>query len=109
MPIKKKSAAHEISHALKHELEFKAEARRNRLVGLWAAAKMNITGDAATAYARDVVHSDMEEAGIDDVVRKIMADFAAKDVKVTEGQLRDELGAQLPIARRQIVDESGNA
>ncbi|OHC73673.1 MAG: hypothetical protein A3G18_02760 [Rhodospirillales bacterium RIFCSPLOWO2_12_FULL_58_28] len=109
MVIHKKSTAHETSHALKHESEFKVEARRNKLVGLWAAEKMNLTGDAAAVYAREVVSADMEEAGIDDVVRKVMADFAGKGVAITENQLRDKLNEQLPVARRQIIDESEKA
>jgi hypothetical protein len=76
------------------ELQFKATARRNKLLGAWAAEKMGLSGEAATQYAKDVVLADFEEAGDDDVVRKVMADFKAKNVDQSEHQVRrtmDEL------------------
>jgi hypothetical protein len=79
------------------ELQFKATARRNKLLGAWAAEKMGLTGDAATQYAKDVVAADFEEAGDDDVVRKVMADFKAKNIDQSEHQVRrtmDELMAE---------------
>ena len=81
---------------LDEELKFKAEARRNRLLGLWAAEKQGISGEAAAAYARDVVAADFEPGG-DGVFRKVSADLAARGVAVTEEQIRqqmDELMAQ---------------
>ena len=62
------------------ELQFKASARRNKLVGLWAADKFGLTGAAAEAYAKEVVMADFEEAGDNDVFRKIRKDFDAKNV-----------------------------
>jgi len=106
MSMKKKSKVHEVSHAHKQELEFKAEARRKKLVGLWAAEKMGLEGDAAGAYATEVIISDLEEPGVNDVVRKVMADFADKNVAVTEDQLREELETQLKIARGQVQAEN---
>lgn len=82
--------------ALDEEQKFKAEARRNRLLGLWAAEKLGLTGDAANAYSKEVVIADFEEAGSSDVLRKIMGDFAAKSIAVTEQAIRakmNELGA----------------
>ena len=93
----KREEGFEKKYALDEEQKFKAEARRNRLLGLWAAEKLGITGDAATTYAREVVASDFEEAGDGDVVRKVMGDLSAKGVAMTEPQLRvkmDELMAQ---------------
>ena len=87
----------EKKHAHDEELQFKATARRNKLLGVWAAEKMGITGDDAIQYAKDVVASDFEEAGDDDVVRKVMADFKAKNIDQTEHQVRrtmDELTAE---------------
>ena len=78
------------------ELRFKATARRNKLLGLWAAEKLGLSGDAAESYAKEVVAADFEEAGDDDVVRKVLADFAAKKVEQSEHQVRrtmDELMA----------------
>lgn len=79
------------------ELRFKANARRNKLLGLWAAEKLGKTGDAAEAYAKEVVAVDFEEAGDHDVLRKIKADFDAAGVGQSEHQIRrtmDELMAQ---------------
>ncbi|MBR0777164.1 DUF1476 domain-containing protein [Bradyrhizobium diazoefficiens] len=90
----KREEAFEKKFALDEEQKFKAQARRNRLLGLWAAERLGIAGDAATAYAKEVVAADFEAA--DGVLRKLMADFAARDVVVTEQAIRvrmDELGA----------------
>jgi hypothetical protein len=83
--------------ALDEEQKFKAEARRNRLLGLWVAGQLGLTGDAATTYAKEVVAADFEEAGDADVVRKVLGDLTAKGVALTEQQVRakmDELMAQ---------------
>lgn len=84
------------------ELTFKATARRNKLLGLWAAAQMGLTGEAADAYAREVIKADFEEAGDDDVFRKIKADFDAKGVALSDHQIRREMDDQMQIAREQI-------
>jgi hypothetical protein len=79
------------------DLKFKANARRNRLLGLWAAAKLGLPEAEATAYAKEVVIADLEEAGDDDVFRKIRKDFDAKGVKESDHQIRrtmDELMAK---------------
>ena len=93
----KREEGFEKKFALDEEQKFKAEARRNRLLGMWVAEKLGLTGEAATAYAKEVVASDFEEAGDADVVRKVLADLTAKGVAITEPQLRvkmDELMAQ---------------
>lgn len=93
----KRQEGFEKKYALDEELKFKAEARRNKLLGLWAAEKFGLGADEAAAYAREVVAADFEEAGDADVVRKVLADLAAKNVTVTEQELRakmDELFAQ---------------
>ena len=93
----KREDGFEKKFALDEEQKFKAEARRNRLLGMWAAEKLGITGDAATAYAKEVVAADFEEAGDGDVFRKVMGDISAKGVALTDQQLRakmDELMAQ---------------
>jgi hypothetical protein len=79
------------------DLRFKATARRNKLLGLWAAQKLGISGAEADAYAKEVIIADLEEAGDDDVFRKIRKDFDAKGVKESDHQIRrtmDELMAQ---------------
>jgi hypothetical protein len=77
--------------ALDEEHRFGAEARRNRLLGFWAAERLGIAGDAAAAYANEVVAADFEEVGDADVVRKIMGDLAAKGAAVTEQAIRAKM------------------
>jgi hypothetical protein len=92
----KREEGFEKKFVLDEELKFKAEARRNRLLGLWAADRQGISGDAASAYARDVVAADFEEGG-NGVFRKVTGDLEAGGVEVTEEQIRakmDELMAQ---------------
>lgn len=73
------------------EQKFKADARRNKLLGLWTAERLGLTGDAALAYAKDVVAADFEEAGDGDVVRKVLADLRAKDAVITEQAIRAKM------------------
>ncbi len=94
--------AQEAKFARDGELRFKAEARRNRLLGLWAAEKLGITGDAATAYAKEVVAADFEEAGDADVLRKLTTDFAAKNVAVTEQAIRAKMSELLAVAAAEV-------
>lgn len=95
----------EAKHKLDEELRFKAEVRRDKLVGLWAAAKMGLTGGEAEAYAKAVVVSDMDEPGVNDMVRKVMADFAERGVKVAESELRAEIDRQWAIAVEQVKED----
>jgi hypothetical protein len=93
----KREEGFEKKFALDEEQKFKAEARRNKLLGLWAAEKLGISGDAANAYAREVVAADFEEAGDNDVLHKVLKDLTAKGNAVTEREIRakmDELLAQ---------------
>ncbi|KRD71824.1 MULTISPECIES: DUF1476 domain-containing protein [Sinorhizobium/Ensifer group] len=95
--------AFEAKFALDEELKFKAEARRNKLVGLWAAG---LLGKAdADAYANEVVVADFEEAGHEDVVRKIKADFDAAGVAQTEDQIRLRMLELLGEAVQQIQNK----
>ncbi len=87
---------------LDQALEFRAGARRNKLIGLWAAGLMGLSGDAAQAYATSVAMADFEEAGDEDVLRKLRADFAAKGVTVSDQDLRTRMAALLDEARAQI-------
>jgi hypothetical protein len=93
----KREEGFERKFALDEEQKFKAEARRNKLLGLWVAEKLGLSGDAANAYARDVVAAEFQEARDADVLRKVMDDLKTKDVAITEEQIRvktDELTAQ---------------
>jgi hypothetical protein len=88
--------------ALDEELKFKAEARRNRLLGLWAAEKLGISGDAATAYAKDVVAADFEQPGDKDVLHKVLKDLIAKGNAVTEADIRAKMAELLAVAAAQV-------
>ena len=93
----KREEGFEKKYALDEEQKFKAEARRNKLLGLWVAEKLGISGDAANTYAKEVVVAAFEEAGDRDVARKVMNDLSAKDIAMPEAELRmkmDELMAQ---------------
>lgn len=84
------------------EMQFKAEARRNKLAGLWAAGLLGLTGDAADDYARTVVMADFEEAGVEDVVRKLAGDLGDRAGVDT---IRAKLAELLPIAKAQLMGE----
>jgi len=92
--------------ALDEELRFKSNARRNKLLGLWAAEKMGLSGDEAQAYAREVVKADLEEPGEEDVFRKIRGDFDAKGVDQSDHQIRRAMADLLAEAVRQIEVEA---
>ena len=87
------------------ELRFKAMARRNKLLGLWAAEHLGIEGDAATAYAREVVMADFDRPGDDDVLEKVEKDFDDKGVDVDARRIRLEMDRLLPEATKQIMAE----
>ncbi len=95
--------AHEAKFALDAELRFKAEARRNRLLGEWAAGVLGLTGDEARTYALTVVTSDFEEPGEEDVFRKLSDDLAGKADAAT---IRDKMAELRVTARSQIIDEA---
>ena len=97
--------AHEAKFARDGELRFKAEARRNKLLGQWVAGQMGLSGDEAAAYAAEVVAADFEEAGDEDVFRKVSADLAAKGVSVTEAALRQKMSELVAVAREQVLNE----
>jgi hypothetical protein len=84
----KREEGFEKKFAHDEELRFKANARRNKLLGQWAAQKLGLSGADADAYAKDVVVADFEESGDDDVFRKIRKDFDAKGVKESDHQIR---------------------
>lgn len=88
------------------ELKFKATARRNKLLGLWAAEQLGITGDQAQAYAREVIKADLEIPGDDDVFRKIRRDFNAKGVQKSDHQIRSKMVDLMGVAVGQIESEA---
>jgi len=102
----KRKEAYESKFARDEELRFKAMARRNRLLGLWAAGKLGKSGDEAQTYAREVIRADMKEAGDEDVFRRIRADFDAGSVQQSDHQIRRTMDELMAEAVAQI--EAGN-
>ena len=94
--------AQEAKYANDQELSFKAHARRNKLLGLWVAEQLGLSGDDADAYARDVIASDFEETGEEDVFRKVWGDSQAKSVDVSEHRVRGQMAELLVEATRQL-------
>lgn len=88
------------------EMQFRAAARRNKKLGLWAADLMGLSGDAAEAYAAEVVASDLEEAGEEDVFRKVSGDLAAKGVSVEEATIRAKMAELMTVAKAEIFEEN---
>ncbi|MFM7028751.1 MAG: DUF1476 domain-containing protein [Chakrabartia sp.] len=99
-----REAAFENKFAHDQEMAFRVTARRNRLVGEWAAAKMGLTAAETDAYAKAVVQADFEEAGDEDVVRKLLGDLIAAGVDTSDEEVRTALADQTVEARRQLLE-----
>ena len=97
--------AFESKFAHDEQMNFRIVARRNRLVGEWAARKMGLSEEETTSYAKDVVRADFEEAGDGDVIRKVLGDLTAAGIEVDEAQIREALDHKMVEARRQIIQE----
>ncbi|MEH6653272.1 DUF1476 domain-containing protein [Loktanella salsilacus] len=100
--MKDRENAFENKFAHDAEMQFKAEARRNKLLGLWAADLMGKSGDDAMTYAKEVIKSDFEEAGDEDVFRKVHGDLGDK---VSEADLRAKMAELTIEAKAQLIDE----
>ena len=87
------------------ELEFKVMARRNKLLGLWAAELMDMDAAEGAAYAKEVVIANFEEPGDEDVYRKVFGDLTGKGVEITERKVRAEMSRLLTVAHDQVVAE----
>ena len=85
------------------EMEFKISVRRNKLLGAWAAELLGKTGEAAEVYAKEVIISDMEEKGDEDVFRKIRGDFDAANVEMSDHRIRRQMEELLSVAREQVL------
>lgn len=103
--MKDRENAFENKFAHDEELKFKANARRNKLLGLWAAELLGKSGDDAEAYAKEVVVADFEEAGDDDVFRKVRGDFDAAGVEQSDHQLRRTMDELMDTAISEIQAE----
>lgn len=98
----KREEGFEKQFAHDEELKFKATSRRNKLLGLWAAEKLSLSGEEANAYAKSVVIADFEESGDDDVVRKVRGDLEAKGVANAEPEIRRKMIELMATAVAQI-------
>ena len=94
--------AYEAKFALDQDQEFKAMARRNKLLGLWAAEKMELSADSAEQYAQAVVRADFEQPGDEDVFRKVAGDFKGAGRTVSEGEIRSKMDELASVARDQV-------
>ena len=92
----------ESKFALDQEQEFKAMARRNKLLGLWAAEKMELSADSAEEYAKAVVRADFDQPGEEDVFRKIAGDFKGSGLTASEGEIRSKMDELASVARDQV-------
>ena len=95
--------AFETKYARDEEMAFRITARRNRLLGQWAAVQMKLTPEETDAYAKAVVQADFEEAGDEDVIRKLVSDLSAAGVEIDEGAVRRAIEDQTIEARRQLM------
>jgi hypothetical protein len=99
--------AFENRYARDQEMQFKILARRNKLLGHWAARLMGLTDVEAESYAKDVVRADFEEAGDEDVIRKVLGDLTSAGVECDEGRIREALAHKSVEARRQLMEAQG--
>jgi hypothetical protein len=97
--------AFESKFAHDEQMKFRVVARRNRLVGEWAARKMGLSDEETASYAKDVVRADFEEAGDGSVIRKLLGDLTGAGVDVDEAQIREALEHKTVEAKRQIIQE----
>ena len=98
--------AFEAKFARDEEMQFRILARRNRLLGEWAARLMGLSEVETESYAKDVVRADFEEAGDEDVIRKVLGDLTSAGIDCDDGRIRETLGLKLVEARRQIIEQS---
>lgn len=96
--------AHEAKFARDEDMAFRITARRNRLVGQWAAARMGLTPEETDAYAKGVVQADFEEAGDEDVIRKLLGDLTAAQIETSDEEIRQALADMTVEARRQLME-----
>lgn len=99
---KGKGKRHEHEHAARHEADFRVTARRNKLLGLWAAEALGLPADQHDAYAKEVVSADLEQPGDEDVIRKVIGDFEKHGVSLSRDELVKRLTTFAAEARAQL-------
>jgi hypothetical protein len=98
--------AEEAKYARDEDMHFRIHARRNRLLGVWAAEKMSLSAVETEAYAKSVVQADFEEAGDEDVIRKVLGDLVSAGIELSEADVRSALEAKAVEARRALMGEA---
>ncbi|HXH53060.1 MAG TPA: DUF1476 domain-containing protein [Sphingomicrobium sp.] len=98
--------AFETKFAHDEEMKFRIVARRNRLLGEWAGRLMNLSDEETQSYAKDVVRADFEEAGDEDVIRKVLGDLTAAGIDIDDAKIREQLEHKTVEAKRQIIQAS---
>jgi hypothetical protein len=96
--------AFETKFAHDEEMKFRMLARRNRLLGEWAAGKMGLSDEETASYAKDVVRADFEEAGDEDVIRKVLGDLTEAGIDVSDAEIRQAIDHKTVEAKRQIIE-----
>jgi len=99
--------AFEAKYQRDQELAFKVNARRNKLLGQWAAGLMGFPADVAAVYAKDVIAADFLKPGDHDVLQKVLSDLTKHGVDMSEHRLRKEMDELLQVAKKQVMDETG--
>ena len=99
--------AFETKFAHDEEMKFRLVARRNRLLGEWAARKMGLSEAETESYAKDVIRADFEEAGDEDVIRKVLGDLTAAGVEASDAEIRETLEHKAAEAKRQLIEAMG--
>ena len=100
--FKEREKGEEFRYEMEQELQFKAESRRNRLLGEWLAHKFGLPSDEAKAYVKEVITSDLAEPGIEDVIKKVMADIEERGAGITEDEVRAEMARLFTVALEQV-------
>jgi hypothetical protein len=96
----------EAKYAMDEDMAFRVAARRNKLLGRWAAEKLGLTAEETDAYAKEVIQADFEEAGDGDVIRKVLGDLTGAGIDIDEAGVRAALEEKEVEARRQLMTES---
>ncbi len=103
--FRKREKGYEAKFKLEEEMRFKAASRRNKLLALWVAERLGMTSTETETYVQEVVHVDLDEPGVDDVVRKVVKDCAERNVPISEPELRAEIERLDAVAVKQIGEE----
>ncbi len=104
--FKDRERGEEAKYALDQDMLFRVQARRNRLLGEWAASRMGLSSAETDAYAKSVVQADFEEAGDEDVIRKLLGDLTSAGVETSDAELRAALEEKAIEARRALMGKA---